>query len=150
MQKLNLPSYQFNIKTENGQKRIFDGIRKRYVQLTPEEWVRQHFIRYLAEHKKYPLSLIAVEKELRINKLKRRPDIVVFNRNHQPLLVVECKAPSVRITQETFDQVARYNIALRVKYLVVTNGMEHFCCKIISDQEYIFLKNIPDFSEILP
>lgn len=149
MQQLNLPFFGFNIKEQNGQNRIFDHIRKKYVHLTPEEWVRQHFIRYLSEHKNYPLSLIAVEKELRVNKLKRRPDIVVFNRNHQPLLVVECKAPSVSITQDTFDQIARYNISLQVQYLVVTNGMEHYCCKIINEKEYIFLKDIPGFNEII-
>ncbi len=112
MQKLNLPQYKFNIKSKENKTLIFDEIRKKYIVLTPEEWVRQHFVCYLQHEKNYPISLISVEKQLIINNLKKRFDILVFNRNGQPKIIVECKAPSVKITQDTFDQIARYNLKL--------------------------------------
>ncbi|REE82054.1 type I restriction and modification enzyme subunit R-like protein [Lutibacter oceani] len=148
MQPLNLPTYKFRIKSSENKHFIFDIIRKKYMILTPEEWVRQHFIHYLIEEKKYPISLIAVEKKLTINKLTKRTDILVFNNKGVPNIIVECKAPSVKITQETFDQIARYNLKLDANYLITTNGLEHFYCKMdTKNEQYIFLKNIPAYSD---
>jgi hypothetical protein len=145
MERLNLPTYSFNIKLKEQRKYIFDFIRKKYVLLTPEEWVRQNFLKYLVEEKKYPASLIAVEKEFKLNTLSKRSDVVVYNRLGQPFLMVECKATNVTINQKVFDQIARYNMKLNVEYLVVTNGLEHYCCKIdIENQNYIFLKDVPE------
>ncbi|MFP4024003.1 MAG: type I restriction enzyme HsdR N-terminal domain-containing protein [Thiohalospira sp.] len=146
MERLNLPTYSFNIKLKEQRKYIFDFIRKKYVILTPEEWVRQNFLKYLVEEKKYPASLIAVEKEFKLNTLSKRSDAVVYNRSGQPFLIVECKATTVKIDQKVFDQIARYNMKLNVKFLIVTNGLEHYCCKIdIENQKYYFLKDIPEF-----
>jgi hypothetical protein len=146
MKALNLPPYEFRIDNKDGVLRIFDGIRKKYLVLTPEEWVRQNFVRYLTEVKKYPASLVAMEIALKYNTLKKRADILIYDKSGAPLLMVECKAPEVKISQDTFDQVARYNMAFKVKYLVVTNGMNHFCCSMDYDlQSYTFLENIPDF-----
>ncbi|HRW62678.1 MAG TPA: type I restriction enzyme HsdR N-terminal domain-containing protein, partial [Bacteroidales bacterium] len=130
MEKLNLPTYSFNIKFIEQRKYIFDFIRKKYVILTPEEWVRQNFLKYLVEEKKYPASLIAVEKEFKLNNLSKRSDAVIYNKQGTPILIVECKAPEVKIGQNVFDQIARYNMVLNVKLLVVTNGLQHFCCKL--------------------
>lgn len=125
---------------------IFDKLRKKYMVLTPEEWVRQHYVSYLIEEKKYPTSLIALEKQLTINNRKKRTDILVFNTDGNPEIIVECKAPSIKITQDTFDQIARYNLKLKATFLIVTNGLEHFYCKMDFENEtYIFLKEIPDY-----
>jgi hypothetical protein len=146
MQKLNLPTYNFKFKSSENKTLIFDKLRKKYMVLTPEEWVRQHFIYFLIEEKKYPVSLIAIEKQLTINNLKKRSDILVFNTDGKPEIIVECKAPSIKITQDAFDQIARYNLKLKAKYLIVTNGLEHFYCKMDFKKEtYIFLKMIPDY-----
>jgi len=146
MTTLNLPSCEFTIKQEGNKTFIFDGIRKKYVVLTPEEWVRQHFIHYLISYKKYPSSLISIEMPLRINNINKRSDIVVFNRLGIPYFMVECKAPEIKISQSAFDQIARYNLNLKVKYLVVTNGLNHFCCKYnYKTASYIFLDNIPEY-----
>jgi hypothetical protein len=146
MQKLNLPQYKFKLKNNENKTLIFDKVRKKYFVLTPEEWVRQHYISFLIEEKKYPVSLIAIEKQLTINGLKKRSDILIFNTNGKPEIIVECKAPSVKITQETFDQIARYNLTLKANYLVVTNGLQHIFCKIDTLKEsYIFLPEIPDY-----
>jgi hypothetical protein len=146
MQKLNLPQYKFKLKNNENKTLIFDKVRKKYFVLTPEEWVRQHYISFLIEEKKYPVSLIAIEKQLTINGLKKRSDILIFNTNGKPEIIVECKAPSVKITQETFDQIARYNLKLKANYLVVTNGLQHIFCKIDTETEsYIFLPEIPDY-----
>lgn len=146
MQKLNLPTYSFKLKSKENKTLIFDKFRKKYVILTPEEWVRQHVALYLLEEKKYPISLISVEKQLTINNLKKRSDILVFNTFGTPEIIVECKAPSVKITQETFDQIARYNLKLKANYLIVTNGLVHFFCQMDFDNEsYVFLEEIPDF-----
>jgi len=143
---LNMPPYKFKIKSSENKRFIFDTVRKKYVALTPEEWVRQHFVLYLVSEKKYPLSLIGIEKELIINNLKKRTDILIFNRTGKPELIVECKAPSVKITQDTFDQIARYNLKLNATYLVVTNGLSHFYCKMdFTNQRYLFLKDIPNY-----
>jgi hypothetical protein len=148
MQQLNLPTYNFRIKSSENKFFIFDIIRKKYVVITPEEWVRQHFIWYLIEEKQYPISLIAVEKKLTINKLTKRTDILIFNTEGNPDIIVECKAPSVKITQETFDQIARYNLKLNANYLITTNGLEHFYCKMNFKNEcYDFLEDIPIFKK---
>ncbi len=149
MEKLNLPTYSFNIKLIEQRKYIFDFIRKKFVILTPEEWVRQNFLKYLVDEKKYPASLISVEMEFKLNKLSKRSDAVVYNKSGNPVLIVECKAASVKIDQKVFDQIARYNMKLNVEFLVVTNGLDHYCCKIdYENQKYYFLKEIPIFSEI--
>jgi len=150
MESLNLPTYSFNIKFQEQRKYIFDTLRKKYVLLTPEEWVRQNFLKYLIEEKKYPASLISVEMEIKLNKLSKRCDAVVFNRNGEPALIVECKAPSVKIDQLVFEQIARYNMQLKVDYLIVTNGLKHFCCKInFENQSYKFLNDIPVFVDLI-
>ena len=146
MQKLNLPTYNFKIKSNENKTLIFDKLRKKYIVLTPEEWVRQHFVYFLIEEKKYPISLIALEKQLTINNRKKRTDILVFNTAGNPEIIVECKAPSIKITQATFDQIARYNLKLKATYLIVTNGLEHFYCKMdFKNETYIFLKEVPDY-----
>jgi hypothetical protein len=146
MQELKLPTYKFKLKSNENKTLIFDNLRKKYVVLTPEEWVRQHYVSYLIEEKRYPRSLIAVEKQLVLNNRKKRTDILVFNTTGNPEIIVECKAPSIKITQATFDQIARYNLKLKANYLIVTNGLEHFYCKMDFEKEtYIFLKGIPDY-----
>ena len=147
MQKLNLPTYNFKLKNSENKTLIFDKLRKRYFVLTPEEWVRQHFVQFLINEKKYPFSLIAIEKQLTINKRKKRTDILVFNSGGNHEIIIECKAPSIKITQDTFDQIARYNLKLKANYLIVTNGLEHFYCKMDFENEtYIFLKEIPSYN----
>jgi len=146
VQKLNFPTYSFRFKNSENKLLIFDGIRKKFVVLQPEEWVRQHCVQYLIQHKKYPQSLINVEKELKINTLKKRYDIVVFNPDGSIYLIVECKAPTLQINQETFDQIARYNLELNATYLMVTNGINHYYCQMDFEQEcYQFLKDIPNY-----
>jgi len=146
MHKLNLPSYQFKIKSSENKQLIFDRIRKKYVVLTPEEWVRQNFIEYLIFEKNYPISIIAVEKQLIINGLNKRFDILIFNTDGSSKIIVECKAPSVKITQDTFDQIARYNLKLNADFLIVTNGLTHFSCVLDTvNKQYIFLKEVPPY-----
>ena len=147
MQVLNFPVYDFRFKNSENKVYIFDVVRKKFVVLQPEEWVRQHVVHYLLQVKKYPLSLINVEKQLKVNDLKRRYDIVVFEPNGQIQILVECKAPEVPISQSTFDQIARYNMQLKSTYLMVTNGLNHFYCEMdFNEEKYSFLKDIPDFS----
>ncbi|GAG33027.1 unnamed protein product, partial [marine sediment metagenome] len=126
MEALNLPTYSFKIKSEGQRKYIFDGVRKKYIQLTPEEWVRQNFVQFLIQEKKYPESLISIEMFFKINKLMKRSDIVIFNKQGNPVVIVECKSPGVKISQDTFDQIARYNMKFKVDYLIVTNGINHY------------------------
>ena len=146
MQPLNLPTYKFKIKSNENKYSIFDIVRKKYVFLTPEEWVRQHFIHFLIEEKKYPISLIAVEKKVTINNLTKRTDILIFNAEGSPNIIVECKAPSIKLNQETFDQIARYNLKLNANYLIVTNGLEHFFCSMDKkNEQYLFLKDFPNY-----
>jgi hypothetical protein len=146
MQELNLPTYQFRLKKENELAFIFDDIRKKFVVLTPEEWVRQNFIRFLIEDKKYPASLIGVEIGLKYNQLQKRADVLIYNKQGSPFLMIECKAPGVKISQDTFHQIAVYNMSFKVSYLVVTNGLDHFCCEMdYNDNSYHFLKMVPDF-----
>ncbi|MDC6386348.1 type I restriction enzyme HsdR N-terminal domain-containing protein [Flagellimonas taeanensis] len=147
MQALNFPNYTFRIKNSQNRQYIFDGIRKKFVVLQPEEWVRQHVLHYLVFTKNFPKSLINVEKQLMVNGLKRRYDVVVFNPDGSIFLLVECKAPEVKVEQTVFDQIARYNYQLKSTYLMVTNGLEHYCCEMDHENEkYSFLKEIPDFS----
>ena len=147
MQKLNLPSYQFKIKNSENKQLIFDIIRKKYVVLTPEEWVRQNLIHYLVSEKKYPISLIAVEKQVTVNSLTKRFDILIFNSDGASDVIIECKAPSIKISQATFDQIAQYNLKLNAKYLVVSNGLTHYSCILDSkNKQYQFLKEIPKYS----
>ncbi|KRP28182.1 MAG: restriction endonuclease subunit R [Cryomorphaceae bacterium BACL22 MAG-120619-bin32] len=146
MIKLNLPTYSFKLKSKENKTLIFDKFRKKYVLLTPEEWVRQHVASFLLEEKKYPVSLISIEKQFLVNNLKKRTDIIIFNASGNPEIMVECKAPTVKITQETFDQIARYNLKIKANYLFVTNGLDHFYCQIDFENEtYIFLKEIPNY-----
>ncbi|MBK9480305.1 MAG: type I restriction enzyme HsdR N-terminal domain-containing protein [Bacteroidetes bacterium] len=146
---LNLPAYAVKLKNHSQRTQIFDRIRKKFVALTPEEWVRQHVVNYLIEHKNFPASRIAIESSLKYNQLLRRPDIVYYDNDLKPTLIVECKATDVKISQTTFDQIARYNMPLRVNYLLVTNGIQHFCCRMeYEKEEVIFLKELPDFSQL--
>jgi hypothetical protein len=146
MIKLNLPQFTFRIKSKENKLYIFDPNRKKQVLLTEEEWVRQHFVEYLVRMKKYPRSLIAVEKQCTVEGLAKRTDVLVFDRQGEIDIIVECKAPGVRIDQEVFDQIARYNLALNARYLVVTNGMDHFYCQMDLEKEaYRFLPDIPDY-----
>jgi len=150
MQELNLPSYNFRLKKDDGQNRIFDEIRKKFVALTPEEWVRQHFIRFLIDKKSVPAGLMILEKQIIMNTMARRPDILIHNKQGEPILIVECKAPEVEVTQDAFDQIARYNSVLKVPYLIVTNGMRHYCCLMdYCDNTYRFLEDIPDYDEMI-
>jgi len=130
LQPLNLPPYPFKISNQNGTLFLFDEIRKKEVVLTPEEWVRQHFVQFLIKEKSYPRSLIKLEGGLKLNGNAKRSDIVVFNNKGEKILMVECKAPSVKITQQVFDQIARYNITHKVPLLAVTNGLQHYYCTI--------------------
>ena len=146
MIKLNFPTYNFRFKSSENKVSIFDPIRKKFVVLQPEEWVRQHCIQFLIQEKGYPKSLINIEKELTINTLKKRYDIVVFNSDGSIHLIVECKAPKIIIKQDTFDQIARYNLELNATYLMVTNGLNHYYCQMdFKNERYQFLKNIPNY-----
>lgn len=146
MQKLDFPNFNFRFQKKEATIFIFDEIRKKFIVLTPEEWVRQHVIHFLVYQKKYPKSLISVEKMILINGLKKRYDVVVYNTNGQVLILVECKAPHIKTTQDTFDQIARYNMVLDAPFLMVTNGLNHYFCKMDFENEcYLFIKNLPDF-----
>ena len=143
---LDLPDHGVKTKNDTDGWRVFDPHRRRWVALTPEEWVRQHFLNHLVHDLGFPASLIAVERSLVLNDLAKRADIVVFGRDGRALAIVECKAPSVRIDQRTFEQVARYNLVFKVRYLIVTNGLRHFCCRIDHAKNSVdFLVDIPAF-----
>jgi hypothetical protein len=147
LQPLNLPPFPFKISDSNGELTLFDEIRKKHIIITPEEWVRQHFVQYLINQKKYPKSLIKLEGGLKLNGMPKRTDIVVFNSSGEKILMVECKAPSVNINQKVFDQVARYNITHKIGLLAVTNGLEHYYCTINFDkQNYQFIEELPDYT----
>ena len=147
LQELNFPKFSFRFKNSENKVSIFDTIRKKFVILQPEEWVRQHCVQYLINEKHYPKSLINVEKELKINSLKKRYDIVIFNTDGSIYLIVECKAPKITINQNTFDQIARYNLELNATYLMVTNGLNHYYCQMdFENERYQFLKDIPEYS----
>ncbi|WP_159519249.1 type I restriction enzyme HsdR N-terminal domain-containing protein [Sunxiuqinia indica] len=147
--ELNLPTYSFRFQDQDGKKLIFDELRKKMIVLTPEEWVRQNFIRYLVDAKGFPPSLMAIETGLKLNRNQFRADLLVYNRRGKPLLIVEFKAPSVKIAQQTFDQITRYNMTFQVPYLIVSNGLCHYCCSVdIEKKSYSFLKEIPDFQQL--
>lgn len=143
---LNFPSYTFRFKNSENKIAVFDLLRKRFVQLTPEEWVRQHVIKYLLEEKNIPKSLLNVEKQLKVHGLVKRYDIIAYKPNGKIHLIVECKAASVPLSQETFDQIARYNLALNADFLMVTNGLQHYYCQMDYEQEkYHFLPELPEW-----
>jgi type I site-specific restriction endonuclease len=149
MRDLNLPNY--SVKTREGEhwEEIFDEVRTKWLKLTPEEWVRQNFIHFLMNDKEVSPGLISIEKAFKLNKRIKRTDIMVYKRDGTPLMVVECKAPEVKIDQKVFDQIFNYNMVFKVKYLVVTNGLQHFCCMIdYLEGKYKFLQTIPNYSEL--
>lgn len=149
MQKLNFPDYTFRFKNSENKVAIFDEIRKKFIILTPEEWVRQHVVKYILEQKKYPKSHVNVEKIVKINGLTKRYDVVVFQPDGSIFLLVECKAPSITISQSTFDQIARYNMSLNAVHMMVTNGLNHYFCQMDYEQEkYFFLQDLPEYTPV--
>lgn len=147
---LNLPTYEFQTKTRDDARAIYDPLRDRYVRLTPEEWVRQHFVQYLIQELDVPGGLVAIEAAFQFQGQPRRADVIAHDRQGDPLLLVECKAPHVSITQDAFDQCARYNIVLQAPYLVVTNGQTHYACAIdFDEQSYAFLDDLPSYDQLL-
>ena len=149
MQKLNLPDYELKTRIKNGKTEIFDEVRKKYLVLTPEEWVRQNLIKYLINDRGAPAGLISIEKALKVNNMNRRTDIVVYKKNGNALMIVECKAPNVQIDQKVFEQIARYNMSLKVPVLLVSNGNTHYCCKIdYSKNNFSFLETIHDYPDL--
>lgn len=150
MLELNLPPFDRKVTQREGKAFIFDIIRRQYVALTPEEWVRQHFVHFLTDEKGYPQSLMANEVQLKLNGMSRRCDTVVYDRTLKPRVIIEYKAPTVNITQQVFDQICRYNMVLQVDYLIVSNGLVHYCCKMDNiTRTYIFLKEIPEYDIII-
>lgn len=146
MHALNLPDFNCDIRKLNENTTIFDAIRKKHVVLTPEEWVRQHFVNYLIAHLNYPKSLIKLERGHSFNTLQKRSDIIIFSRSGAPYMLVECKASHIKIEQKVFIQASVYNKTIQAKFLVVTNGMQHFCCKIDNEtNSYVFMDQLPKF-----
>lgn len=144
MQRLQFPYYSFRFKNSEKHRLIFDPIRKKFVVLTPEEWVRQHVLQFLIHEKGYAAQLINVEKQLKLNQIKKRYDIVVYQPDGSVFVIVECKSPKVEITQDTFDQIARYNLVTNASYLMVTNGLTHYYCKMdLENERYVFLPELP-------
>ncbi|MCI6338156.1 type I restriction enzyme HsdR N-terminal domain-containing protein [Prevotella sp. P2-180] len=149
MQELNLPRYEISVKRNGERLTIFDFLRRRHVALTPEEWVRQHFVHFLVEHKGYPKGLLANEVELSVGEKNLRCDSILYDPSLKPRMIVEYKAPSVVVTQKVFQQIATYNLLLHVDYLVVSNGLTHYCVKMDYDnQKYLFLDDIPDYKNL--
>jgi len=149
LKELNLPSYSFKITGDGDSMMILDQIRRKYVRLTPEEWVRQNFIQYLITEGKYPPGLMGVEVMFKLNRLKRRVDILIHNRQGQPIMIVECKEPDVKIDDKVFDQIVTYNLGMKVPYIVVTNGIDHYACKVDGENnKYEFLMAIPLYEDI--
>ena len=147
--QINLPSCEIKLREQNGRREVFDFLRQRYVALTPEEWVRQHFTHFLVEHKGYPKGLLANEMELRVGEKRMRCDTVLYSPTLQPRMIVEYKAPDIAITQRVFDQITAYNMLLHADYLVVTNGMQHYCLRMDYDRRsYKFLSDIPNYESI--
>jgi hypothetical protein len=150
MHQLNFPSYSFRFKNSENKVSIFDAIRKKFIILTPEEWVRQHLIRFLITEKSYPISLINVEKVLKVNGLRKRYDVVVYNSDGTINILIECKAPEVTISQSTFDQIAQYNMTLQSNFLMVTNGLNHYFCQMdFENEKYQFLTELPNYQSNL-
>ena len=149
MQELNLPKYEIRIGRKDGRLTIFDFLRRRFVALTPEEWVRQHFTHFLVEHKSYPQGLLANEVELSVGDKSLRCDSVLYDRELRPRMIVEYKAPHIKLTQKVFQQIATYNLLLHVDYLVVSNGIEHHCVKMdYENEKYLFLEDIPEYKNL--
>ena len=149
MQELNLPKFEIRVQRQKDKLTIFDFLRRRYVALTPEEWVRQHFTHFLVEHKGYPKGLLANEVELSVGDKSLRCDSVLYDRELHPQMIVEYKAPKIKLTQKVFQQIATYNLLLHVDYLVVSNGFEHHCVKMDYDnQKYLFLDDIPEYKNL--
>ena len=145
---LHLPPYPFKITDQNGQLTLFDVIRKKNIIITPEEWVRQHYVQYLINQKHYPKTLIKLEGGHKLHGMAKRSDIVVYNSAGEKILLVECKAPGVPIDQKVFDQVARYNMAHKVNLLAVTNGLQHYYCRIdFENRDYKFIEELPGYKE---
>lgn len=146
---LNLPAFEANITTSNGQSRIFDILRRRFVALTPEEWVRQHFVHFLIQYKGYPSALMGNEISITLNGTTRRCDSILYSKDGTPIMIMEYKAPSIPVTQKVFTQICSYNYVLRVPYLVVSNGIRHYCCKMdAASREATFLQDIPDYASL--
>ena len=149
MLQLNLPPYNIKVKNENGQRKIFDILRRKYLVITPEEWVRQHFIHYLIDYKGYPISLLANEIPLSIGEKVIRADSVLYDSHLRPRMIIEYKAPHIQLTQKVFDQISAYNLLLHVDYLIVSNGIDTYICKMDYEyQTYTFLPSIPDYKEL--
>ena len=149
MQVLNLPPYAAKVTCRDGKRMIFDKLRRKYVSLTPEEWVRQHFVNYLTVHMGYPSSMLANEVELSIGQKRLRCDSVLYGLRAEPRMIIEYKAPTISLTQKVFDQISVYNLLLHVDYLIVSNGLLHYCCKMDYDnQKYLFLEGIPSYENI--
>lgn len=149
--ELNLPSFDIRLQRDDEGVKIFDRLRKKFIILTPEEWVRQHFVNYLINHKGFPESLMANEIGITLNGTRRRCDTVVFDKHGSTMVIVEYKASSIVISQSTFDQIVRYNMVLHARYLIVSNGMNHYCCRIDYDNmSYDFLKEVPDYADLEP
>jgi hypothetical protein len=149
MKQLQFPSYSFRFKNSENKVAIFDEIRKKFIIITPEEWVRQHVVQFLLQDKKFPKSHINVEKLLKINDLNKRYDVVVYNSDGSIFILVECKAPEIKISQHTFDQIARYNMTLNAEYLMVTNGLNHYFCKMdYENEKYDFLPELPEYQSL--
>lgn len=150
MLSLNLPKYETKICERDGKLQIFDPLRKCHVALTPEEWVRQHFVNFLIESRGFPAALMANEVAITVNGMKRRCDTVVYDKQLQPRVIVEYKAPKVKITKEVFAQISRYNLTLKVDYLIVSNGLQHYCCRMdYPNNSYTFLQEIPEYTKIV-
>jgi hypothetical protein len=149
LKELNLPQYSLKIAGKGGSEMIFDEIRRKYVRLTPEEWVRQNFVRYLIEAGKYPPGLIGIEVMFSLNSMKRRVDVLVHDRQGKPVMIVECKEPEVKIDDKTFDQIVAYNMAFKTPYIVVTNGIDHYACKVdVENKKYEFLLALPLYEDL--
>ena len=149
MCKLNLPAFDIRLQEVDGQTKIFDVLRRRYVSLTPEEWVRQHFVHYLINYKHYPTTLLANEVPLRIGEKQIRADSVLYDKSLHGRMIIEYKAPDVRLTQKVFDQISTYNLLLHVDYLVVSNGLQTYACRMdYVNQKYIFIREIPDYENL--
>ncbi|MBQ7421760.1 MAG: type I restriction enzyme HsdR N-terminal domain-containing protein [Prevotella sp.] len=146
---LNLPPYAIKIQENNGRRAIFDILRRKYVSLTPEEWVRQHFVHYLIERKGYPATLLANEIKLQVGDKTLRADTVLYDSGLHPRMIIEYKAPTIALSQKVFDQISVYNLLLHVDYLIVSNGLHHYICKMDYDnQKYLFLEEIPDYQKL--
>jgi len=149
MFNLNLPAYDYKIRSVNGKNEIFDVLRHQFVALTPEEWVRQHFTNFLIKEKGFPAGRMVLEAFIPFNGRKKRCDTVVYDEFLKPLVIVEYKAPQVEITQKVFDQITAYNFSLHVNYLIVSNGLKHFCCKMDYERhEVVFMQDIPNFDQL--